>query len=618
VSQQTPAPSTRSRWLRRIAIGAVVLVPLAFAGLFVGALSQTTTSVDRIPAAVVNDDTLVYQTAADGTKTPVFAGRQLVTELTGGKAGFDWTISNKADAAQALKDGKVDAVLTVPKDFSKSILSLNSANPVKGELSIHTDDAHSYLTGAVAQIVGSSLTSAFGKTITEQYIAGLSSGVGTLGTSLSSAADGAAGLASGATGLSTGLSSLADGATSAQSGATQLSSGVTKYTRGGDALSSGLATLNANAANLTPLSQGISAASAAVAQYSAELSANPLDPTIPPKLAAASAQLSALAAQNAQLSPGIASGVAQSASGAAQLSGGSAGLRSGASGLATGLSSLAGGATSAQSGATQLSSGATQLADGLKAGVAQLPTTDAAAAKKSAAVAADPIGVTIVRDNPIKDIGQVIAVFFVPLGLWIGALAVFLVLRPLTRRALGSTAGNGRLVLSTIGRAAVVTVGQAVLLTALVHFAVGVSWAALPAVLGFSVVMALAFTAFHYLLTIGLGRAGLVVSLFLLAVQITSTGGLYPVQLLATPFQIISPFLPLTYGVQGMQGIIAGGDAGAVVQSALALLAFGVGSVLVAMLAIRRTRRASALGLTPVIAPRARLRAATALASLVK
>jgi putative membrane protein len=233
-----------------------------------------------------------------------------------------------------------------------------------------------------------------------------------------------------------------------------------------------------------------------------------------------------------------------------------------------------------------------------------LPTTDAAAAKKTAAVAADPIGVTVQRDNKIADIGQVIATFFVPLGLWVGALAVFLVLRPVTRRALGSTAGNGRLVLSTIGRAGLVTVAQAVLLTALVHFAVGVSWAALPATLGFSIVMALAFTAFHYLLTIGLGRGGLVVSLFLLAVQITSTGGLYPIQLLSAPFQAISPFLPLTYGVQGMQGIIAGGSVGSVVTAAFVLLAFGLGSVLVALLAIRRTRRAGALGLAPRLVAR--------------
>ncbi|MEJ1230922.1 MAG: hypothetical protein WDM88_10420 [Galbitalea sp.] len=64
------------------------------------------------------------------------------------------------------------------------------------------------------------------------------------------------------------------------------------------------------------------------------------------------------------------------------------------------------------------------------------------------------------------------------------------------------------------------------------------------------------------MLTIGLGRAGLVVSIFLLAVQITSTGGLYPIQLLAKPFQVISPFLPLTYGVRGMESIIANSGAG--------------------------------------------------------
>jgi putative membrane protein len=158
------------------------------------------------------------------------------------------------------------------------------------------------------------------------------------------------------------------------------------------------------------------------------------------------------------------------------------------------------------------------------------------------------------------------------------------------------------LVFSALARASAITVAQALLLVGLLHLSLGVSWSALPATLGFSILTALAFTAFHYLLTIGLGKAGLVVSLFVLAVQVTSTGGLYPIQLLAAPFQWISPLLPLTYGVQGMQGIIAGGDAGAVVGAAVTLLAFGVGSVLVALLAIRRTRRTQNLMMA---APRA-------------
>jgi putative membrane protein len=192
-----------------------------------------------------------------------------------------------------------------------------------------------------------------------------------------------------------------------------------------------------------------------------------------------------------------------------------------------------------------------------------------------------------------------VATFFVPLGLWIGALAVFLVLRPASRRALTSTASNGRLVVSAVGRASVITAAQALLLVALLHTTTGVSWALLPATLGFSVLMALAFTAFHYFLTVALGRAGLVVSLLALAIQVTSTGGIYPIQLLATPFQVISPLMPLTYAVNGMQGIITGGDPGGVVASALILLGFGVGSMLLALLAVRRSRRAGAIGLVP-------------------
>jgi putative membrane protein len=613
VSQSFP-PVGRTRWLRSGAIAAVVLVPLAFAGLFVGALAKANTSVDRIPAAIVNSDTLIYTAAADGTKTPVFAGRQLVTELTGSSKGFDWTITNAADAKKALADGTVDAILTVPRDFSASILSLNSSSPKQADLSIHTDDAHSYLTGAVATAVGDGMVATFGKTITERYISGIYASVGTLGGSLNSAAAGAGTLSSAATDLSGGLSSLSGGAASARSGAASLASGVARYSSGVDALSAGLGQLNAGAGSLTQLGQGVASFTGGVSQLSAALAAANADlknnvPGAADRINAISAQLSATAAAGATLSQqvsgaigGIRGGIGQSASGAATLAAGSAGLRSGASSLASGVGGLSSGAASASSGASQLASGLTQLATGLKSGAGKLPATDTAHAARSAKIASDPVALTVTRDNPIPGVGQVIATFFVPLGLWVGALAVFLVLRPVSRRALSSTAANGRLVLSTLARAGAITIAQALLLVGLLHLSLGVASGSLPATLGFAIVMSLAFTAFHYLLTVWFGRVGLVVSLFALAIQITATGGLYPVQLLATPFQLLSPLLPLTYGVQGMQGIIAGGDAGPVVAAAITLAAFGVGSVLLSLPAIRRSRRARALGLTPATA----------------
>ncbi len=424
----------RSTWLRWTGLAAVVLIPLAFAGLFVGAVGQGDKALDSIPVAIVNDDTLQKTTAPDGTEQNVFAGRQLVTELTGSK-GFDWTITNKKDAAAALKAGDVYAVLTVPSNFSSSILSLSGDNPQKADISIRTDDAHSYLTGSVAQVVGQTMADTFGNAITAQYIGGIYSSLGELGTSLGTAADGAAKLSS---------------------GASQLSSGLTQYTDGVQSLSNGLYQLSDGAAGLTDLSTGIGTYTGSVSQISAGLTAlapamSSADPVLTAKFNALVAGLAKAADQGGTLADststaisGVQDGIAQSAYGSYQLAQNGPALVDGANGLA---------------------SGATSLSTGLKSGADQIPATNADAAASSAEIAADPVQLSVTTDNPVSKVGQVVATFFVPLGLWIGALAVFLVLRPITRRALTSTARNGRLVASAIARASLVTGAQAVLLT---------------------------------------------------------------------------------------------------------------------------------------------------------
>ena len=626
------SPQKRATALRRLGLAAVVLVPLAFAGLFVGALGQSETALDRIPAAIVNEDKLITTTDADGEEQNVFAGRQLVTELTG-TDGFDWTITNAEDAQALLDSGAVYAVLTVPSDFSESILSLSSDDPQKADISIATDDSHSYLTGSVAQVVGQTMTDTFGREITKQYLAGLYDGMGQLGSALGEAADGAGKLADGASKLSTnlpqytgGVDSLASGLDELDAGAsglTQLNSEISRFADGTAQVTGGISTLNAQAGGLSEISDSVSNYTQGVATVSTGLQA--LSPAIlaalPPELVdsytALEDALGELSTNGELLAGGTSSGISDLQAGiatlnanaqplgagapqlAAETSSALTGLQEGISKSASGASEISAGSAEVVAGAAGLAGGASELATGLQEGADQLPVTDAATQARTVDAVVEPVGVEVTTANAVTDVGQGVATFFVPLGLWIGALAVFLVLRPVSRRALTSTARNGRLIAASIARAGAVTAAQAVLLVALLHGSLGVSWALLPATFAFAIVTALAFTAFHYLLTIGLGRGGLVVSLFLLAIQVTSTGGIYPIELLSTPFQVVSPFLPLTWAVNGMQGIIAGGAVGSVVSSALILLAFGVGSVILAMFAIRRTRRADLLGLVP-------------------
>ncbi|MET0724866.1 MAG: YhgE/Pip family protein [Leifsonia sp.] len=618
----------RTRSQRRFRLGAVIVgvmvVPLAVAGLVTGGLASADDRIDTIPALVVNNDEMVTATAPDGTETQILAGRLLVTQLTApGENGFDWKLSNSAEAEKAIADGSAYAVLTIPEDFSASINSISGSSPTQADLSIRTDDAHSYLAGSAAQSVGDGMTNAFGRAITEQYLNAFYTNLASTGGSLSSAADGAtqvsdgvAGLAGGLDQLAGGASSAASGAASAAGGASELADGIDSYTGGVDSLAAGLQSLAAQTAQLGSLGTGVAGYTQAVSGTAAQLDAltkQVLAGTPPTDLAAQLATISgtldAVAGQGPALAAGtsglgaLSTGIAQTAAGANQLAAGSPGLRSGADGLASGvgalsdgLASLTSGTAASASGAHSLADGAGSLAQGLTDGAAQASALGDIDAEKTASVVAQPVTVTSTRANPITGIGEVIGMVFVPIGLWIGALAVFLLLRPLSSMALQSTASTGRLVIRGLARASGIAVVQALLVVGLLHTALGVNWGTLPATLSFAVLMALAFAAIHQFLTVAFGRVGIVVSLLLVIVQLTSSGGIYPVEILARPYQVITPFLPLTWAVQGMQQIVAGVGGASVAASAAGLAAIGLLSVVGSLIAVARRRGARSWG----------------------
>ena len=58
----------------------------------------------------------------------------------------------------------------------------------------------------------------------------------------------------------------------------------------------------------------------------------------------------------------------------------------------------------------------------------------------TADVVAEPVTSTTARNNEIGSIGEVIGMLFVPIGLWLGAMAMFLVFRPFDREDMRSNA----------------------------------------------------------------------------------------------------------------------------------------------------------------------------------
>jgi putative membrane protein len=154
---------------------------------------------------------------------------------------------------------------------------------------------------------------------------------------------------------------------------------------------------------------------------------------------------------------------------------------------------------------------------------------------------------------PVHNSGESFAANVIPAALWLGAgVAAFLIhVRVLPRHA--------RLFASPIRFA-----GKAFLPTLLVLTQTFVLWLVLNYVLNVHVVhhaafaLTLALTSATFLLmimalTLMFGDAGKGFAMILLAVQLSSSGGVVPVELSGGWFMQISPWLPLTWVVQALK-----------------------------------------------------------------
>ena len=113
---------------------------------------------------------------------------------------------------------------------------------------------------------------------------------------------------------------------------------------------------------------------------------------------------------------------------------------------------------------------------------------------------------------------------------------------------------------------------------------------------------ALAFAAILQLLSAALGTAGKFVAIVLLMLQLTSSAGTFPIETVPRFFQVINPFLPMTYVVTGLRQAISGGDTARVLWCALILLGYAVAAVALTTLTARRRRRWTMDRLKPVLA----------------
>ncbi|MHC5797939.1 YhgE/Pip family protein [Lacisediminihabitans sp. FW035] len=593
---------------------ALMTVPLVYGGLYLWGNQDPYSSLDKVPAALVVQDT---GTTVDGTTTNY--GEKAAKNLLSDEK-FGWVEVTAAQASAGVKNGTYDFGITFPADFSARLASASGDSPRSATLQLTTDDTNSYLSTTIAKQASEAVRVEIAKEVGAKASITLLNAVGDLRDGLVKADDGASKLADGATTAATGAASLDSGSATLASGAGSLASGLAQLDAKASALPASAAQLSSGASSVSTGAANASTGSATLAgkagqvatlasgtrsQVAAELAAAGVDPTV---AATVDAQLAGVSGATAQVGTGassLSSSLGALASGAAQVSTGAATLKSSAPALAsavhsasTGAASLAGGAGELASGASALQSGTAEIATGsatltssLTDAVAKVPVTTAAGRQATANLIANPLAVKQSAITQAANYGAGLAPFFLALASWIGIYALFLLVRPLSRRALTAVRRPIRTTLAGWLTPAMLGVVQMVALFALVTLALHLPVANPVGLVAFMAFVAMTFAAIVLALNVLLGSVGQFLALVFMVVQLVTAGGTFPWQTLPGPLAVLHQALPMSHAVDGIRQLMYGGLSASVWSSIVPLLLWLVGALAVSVLGAMRQGR---------------------------
>ncbi|MFE7374178.1 YhgE/Pip family protein [Bacillus cereus] len=295
------------------------------------------------------------------------------------------------------------------------------------------------------------------------------------------------------------------------------------------------------------------------------------------KVTAGLGQLSAGVNQLVDGSSQVTGGLGTLSVGTSQMTGGITQLADGSSQVATGLGTLNGGLNKISTGSTQLIDGVNKLADGSgkvtdglvkvndgsgelaeKLGEGAEKTGEVKGTDKTYDMFASPVKVKTEKMAEVPNYGTGFTPYFLSLGLFVGALLLSIVY-PL-RDTVGVPKSGFSWFISKFGVLLSVGIIQAIVADVILLFGLGVEVQSIPYFILFSIITSLAFIALIQCLVTAFGDAGRFIAIITLIIQLTTSAGTFPLELIPKFLQPFHAWLPMTYSVSGFKAVVSSGD----------------------------------------------------------
>ena len=582
--------------LRRLALVILIVVPLVYGLSYLAAFWDPFGKLDRLPVAVVNEDT---GTQINGKE--VNAGDEFEAQLRAA-GDLDWHFVSPQEASRGLEDGTYYFTVSVGENFSERLASVTGDQSQLASLDVTRNDGNGFVASIMADTYARTLQEQVNTAAYVTFAKTLFGDLQELHAGLENAAPESASVNDAATQLDAEMQNLEQSLTTAGDDMSQIAEQVEELNEtlhdNRDALMGSLDTMQAGADagnQVMTTAAGISDAQLRElcpqgfeTQPCSQLNTMVQDArTNESSMTSLNDTVQGLDSSNAisdaQDLQNLTDTVNQMADGL-----------NGDNGAVDEVGDLSDNTHALREGSELLANTATALANGI-------PHNDIRYNAERAAGFGTPVTIHDTTENAAGGYGRGLAPMMFALALWVFGLAAYALLRPANTRALA-----GKLNAVTVAIAGWLPAFGIGVVAMLVLYLVAELGLGLHAIdpLGLLLICTLgaaSTTAVAQFLRKAFGYLGQGILLLGIMLQLVSSGGIFPPEVMPSFFRVLHPLMPLTYVVDGLRVTVSGGAEANVWRAVLVLLVLTIVFLAASSWVVMRHRRWNMQRLRPPI-----------------
>lgn len=485
-----------------ISLAVISLFPVIYSLTFLGAMWDPYDHTGDMQFHIVNED---------AGNEDIELGKEIEAELKDNDQ-LDWQFSTLEKAEEAIKSGESYGYLEIPADASDNAMTFLSESPENVNLKLKTNPGFNFIGSIMSEQVGSVLVETVQKEITEIYTKTLISELGSLSDQSDEAQDAIAELKNGAVALDDGLGQLEDSSAQLTEGANNLESGASQVSEGTATLYNGEQQFTEQITQLAPM----------LGNY-----AQPV--------------------QGAQ---------SELENGAGQLNEASTQLAGGASELNSSIVQMNGGISELKAGSSEMAEALTEVDTRFNELLADIEEQNIVFSDEGAEAIASPVNLDIESMVDTQNYAQSFAPLVIAVSLYIGAIT-FNVVYPMNKifenkkNVFSQWLSRGLLFLS---HSVIITTLLYATIVWIMQIEIASHWRFYFAMLVWSLVS----ISIIGLLVMIFGNFGKFLGIVLLIVQLSSSGGTFPIETANNFYQTLYEFLPMAFVVSGFKDAIFG------------------------------------------------------------